>query len=153
MSLSCSHNLITQTNYYTEQSSCVHHVPHYLQYYSSNHFTIHAFNHREHAKLSRVVCEQYRLDLHNPSSNPNLTLKLNLHDLFPLSHAAADPEVNPVSPLHLVHLSQAQLCVGHTSAPQTLASLHHKVITTMSQVRDRLQPTLLCAPCRPSYDL
>jgi hypothetical protein len=64
-----------------------HHVPRYLWYYSSIHFSIHAFNHREHANLSQAVCRQYRLNQLNPNSNPNLTLKLNLGDLFPLYRA------------------------------------------------------------------
>jgi hypothetical protein len=97
-SLSCSHPPISQPGDYDERSLSVHHVPHYLWYYSSNPFSIHAFNHRECAKLSRAVCWQYRLNQPYPRSNPNLTHQLNPGDLFPLSSAELDLGVNPKSP-------------------------------------------------------
>jgi hypothetical protein len=90
MSLSGSHPPISQPDDYAERSLCVHHVPHYLWYYSSNPFSIHAFNRREHAKLSRALCWQYRLNQPYPRSNLNLTHQLNPGDLFLLSCAKHD---------------------------------------------------------------
>jgi hypothetical protein len=97
-SLSCSHPPISQPVDYAERSLCVHHVPHYLWYYRSNPFSIHAFNHREHVKLSWAVCWQYRLNQPYPRSNPNLTHQLNPGNLFSLSCAELDLGVNPESP-------------------------------------------------------
>jgi hypothetical protein len=52
-----------------------------------------------------------------PSSNPNLTQKLNTDDLFPLSHVEPNPGVNLESTPHPSRLGLAQLCVERASAP------------------------------------